>query len=559
MNAPQFEIGKVTIGQLVDLMAAELGDNLALVYHERGIRYNYREFRDICNQVAKGFMAMGIQKGENVSIWANNVCEWVLAQFGSAKMGAVLVTVNTNYRSFELEYLLKQSDSTTVILVHGVRQQNEYVNIMYELCPELKQCAPGQLNSARLPKLKNVIYIGDNKMPGMYNWSDLYELGRQVTDEELKARESSLHPDDVINMQYTSGTTGFPKGVMLTHTNISGNAFSMAECMKLTPDDCLCIPVPLFHCFGCVIGTMCCVVTGGAMAPVESFNAKKVLETVEVNRCTAVHGVPTMFIAELEEMEKNKYDTSSLRTGAMAGAPCPIEVMKSVVNKMGASEICITYGQTEASPGITNTRTTDPIELRVSTVGRALPNVEVKIVNPETGEEVPHGVQGELCTRGYHVMKGYYNMPEATAQAVDIEGWLHTGDLAVMDENSYCKITGRLKDMIIRGGENIYPREIEEFLYTNPKIKDIQVVGVPSRKYGEEVVAFIQLKPGETADEAEIKQFCGGKIARHKIPAFIIFIDEYPTTASGKIQKYKLRETATGILGREEDANIETA
>ncbi|AGL01364.1 AMP-binding protein [Desulfoscipio gibsoniae] len=559
MNVPQFEIGKITIGQLVDLMAAELGDNLALAYHERDIKYSYRKFRDICIQVAKGLMALGIEKGEHVSIWANNVQEWVLTQFGSAKIGAVLVTVNTSYRVFELEYLLKQSDSTTIILVNGVKQPNEYLNIMYELCPELNSCAPGQLKCARLPKLKNVIYIGEEKMPGMYNWADLYELGKQIADEEFVNRESSLHPDEVINMQYTSGTTGFPKGVMLTHTNIIGNAFSQAECLNFTPDDCLCIPVPFFHCFGCVMGTMLCVVSGAAMAPVESFNAKNVLETVERNSCTALHGVPTMFIAELEEMEKNKYNTNALRTGIMAGSPCPIEVMKSVVNKMGASEICITYGQTEASPGITMTRATDPIQLRVSTVGRALPNVEVKIVDPETGEELLPGMQGELCTRGYHVMKGYYKMPEATAQTVDREAWLHTGDLAVMDENGYCKITGRLKDMIIRGGENIYPREIEEFLYTNPKIKDVQVVGVPSERYGEEVVAFVQLKPGEIAEEAEIKEFCNGKIARHKIPAFILFIGEYPSTASGKIQKYKLREMVTKVLGREEDAKIETA
>jgi fatty-acyl-CoA synthase len=559
MKAPQFEVGKITMGELVDLMADKLGDNLALMYPKRQIKLNYREFRDICNQVAKGFMALGIEKGEHISIWANNVPEWIYTQFGSAKMGAVLVTVNTNYRSFELEYLLKQSDSTTIILVNGVKQPDEYVNIMYELCPELKNCEPGKLNSARLPRLKNVIYIGREKMPGMYNWDDLIEMGKRISDEELISRQSSLHPDEVINMQYTSGTTGFPKGVMLTHTNIIGNALSQAECMNFSPDDCLCIPVPFFHCFGCVMGTLLCVVSGATMAPVESFNAVSVLETIETCKCTAVHGVPTMFIAELEEMEKNKYDTSSLRTGIMAGSPCPIEVMKAVVSKMGANEICITYGQTESSPGITMTRTTDPIELRVSTVGRALPNVEVKIVNPETGEELPPGVQGELCTRGYHVMKGYYNMPEATDQAIDSDGWLHTGDLAVMDENGYCKITGRLKDMIIRGGENIYPREIEEFLYTHPKIKDVQVVGVPSRKYGEEVVAFVQKKPGEICTEDEIKEFCKDKIARHKIPAFVIFVDEYPTTASGKIQKYKLRDTVVKILGREEDAKIETA
>lgn len=559
MKAPRFEVGKITMGELVDLMADKLGDNLALMYPRKQIKLNYREFRDICNQVAKGFMALGIEKGEHISIWANNVPEWVYTQFGSAKMGAVLVTVNTNYRSFELEYLLKQSDSTTIILVNGVKQPDEYVNIMYELCPELKECEPRQLRSARLPKLKNVVYIGKEKMPGMLNWDDLMEMGKKISDQELNSRQSSLHPDEVINMQYTSGTTGFPKGVMLTHTNIIGNALSQAECMNFSPDDCLCIPVPFFHCFGCVMGTLLCVVSGATMAPVESFSAVNVLETVQACKCTAVHGVPTMFIAELEEMERNKYDTSTLRTGIMAGSPCPIEIMKAVVNKMGAHEICITYGQTESSPGITMTRTTDPIELRVSTVGRALPNVEVKIVNPETGEDLPPGVQGELCTRGYHVMKGYYNMPEATAQAIDSDGWLHTGDLAVMDESGYCKITGRLKDMIIRGGENIYPREIEEFLYTHPGIKDAQVVGVPSRKYGEEVVAFVQTKQGMKLTEEEIKEFCKDKIARHKIPAFVIFVDEYPTTASGKIQKYKLRETAIKLLGREEDAKIETA
>ncbi|KJS13071.1 MAG: AMP-binding protein [Peptococcaceae bacterium BRH_c8a] len=559
MKGPQFEVGKVTIGQLVDLMAEQLEENIALMYPQRGIKYNYREFQGVCNKVAKGLMALGVQKGENISVWANNVPEWIYAQFGSAKMGAVLVTVNTNYRSFELEYLLKQSDSTTIILVNGIREKDEYVNIMYELCPELNSSEPGQLNCPRLPKLKNVIYIGEEKKPGMFNWDDLYEMGSQITDEELLAREAALDPDDVINMQYTSGTTGFPKGVMLTHTNVVGNAVSQAECQNFSPDDCLCIPVPFFHCFGCVMGTLLCLVSGATMAPVESFKAKTVLETVQACGATALHGVPTMFIAELEELEKNEYDTSTLRTGIMAGAPCPIEVMKAVVNKLGASEICITYGQTESSPGITMTRTDDPIELRVSTVGRALPNVEVKIVNPETGEEVAAGVQGELCTRGYHVMKGYYNMPEATTQAIDSDKWLHTGDLAIMDENGYCKITGRLKDMIIRGGENIYPREIEEFLYTNPKIKDIQVVGIPSRKYGEEVAAFIQVKAGETTTEDEIKEFCKGKIARHKIPAFILFVDEYPSTASGKIQKYKLREMATQKYGREEDAGIETA
>ncbi|MFZ5632514.1 MAG: AMP-binding protein [Bacillota bacterium] len=552
------EVGKITIGGLVDGMASRFPNNDALVYPDLGIRYSYEQFRQVCNRAAKGFMKLGLNKGDKISIWANNVPEWVIAQFSTGKMGAVLVTVNTNYRAFELDYLLKQSDSTTLVLIAGI-VGNEYLDMVYELCPELKECRPGELKSAKLPLLKNVIFIGKEKHPGMFTWDEVMAMADGVSDEELMARQASLDPHDVINMQYTSGTTGFPKGVMLTHTNLIGNALSLAECMAFSEKDRLCIPVPFFHCFGCVLGTLTCVVSGAAMIPVVAFKAQKVLETVEKERCTALHGVPTMFIAELEEMEKKAYDTSSLRTGIMAGAPCPIEVMKAVVNKMGAREICITYGQTEASPGITMTRTTDPIELRVSTVGKALPNVEVKIVDPATGETVPPGVQGELCTRGYHVMKGYYNMPEATASAIDGDGWLHTGDLAVMDENGYCKITGRLKDMIIRGGENIYPREIEEFLYTNPKIKDVQVVGVPSAKYGEEVVAFIQLKEGQTATEEEIKDYCRDKISRIKIPAFVLFTDAYPTTASGKIQKYKLREQATKMLGREKDAKIETA
>lgn len=553
------EVGQITIGGLLDEMATSYPDNDAMVYPFRGIRHTYTQFRDICNQAAKGFMKMGIKKGGHVAIWANNVPEWVITQFATGKMGAVLVTVNTNYRSFELEYLMKQSDSTTLLLVGGVKEKDEYLKIIYELCPELYSCQPGRLNSAKLPLLKNVIYLGEEKHPGMFTWPELMALGLEVADEDLGARQASMEPDDVINMQYTSGTTGFPKGVMLTHTNLIGNAHSQAECMNFSSKDRLCFPVPLFHCFGCVMSSLLSVVSGAAMIPVEVFHPVKVLESIQAERCTAVHGVPTMFITELAEMEKKQYDTSSLRTGIMAGAPCPIEVMKQVVNKMGAREICITYGQTESSPGITMTRTNDPLELRVSTVGKALPNVEVKIVNPETGGTVPPGIQGELCTKGYHVMKGYYNMPEATASAIDKEGWLHTGDLAVMDENGYCKITGRLKDMIIRGGENIYPREIEEFLYTHSKIKDVQIVGVPSEKYGEEVVAFIQLKEGEAANQEEIKEFCTGRISRFKIPSFILFVDEYPTTASGKIQKYRLRQQAIQSLGREKEAKIETA
>ena len=540
--------GKITIGQLIDLRAKENTKTEALVYSDLNLRYNYDDFRYVCNQAAKGLMKLGVQKGEHIAIWATNVPQWVITQFGSAKMGAVLVTVNTNYKIFELEYLLKQSDTTTLILIKGTKS-SDYISMLYQLCPELHSCKPGELKSQRLPFLKNIIVIDEKNYPGMFTWNELIEIGNTVTDEELAVRQDSLDPDDVISMMYTSGTTGFPKGVMLTHNNLIGNACSLAECMDFTEKDRLCIPVPFFHCFGCVLGTMACVVSGATMVPIVVFNPIKVLETIEKESCTAVHGVPTMFIMELEEMEKNQYDTSSLRTGIMAGSPCPIEVMKKVVDKMGVREITITYGQTEASPGITMTRTDDPLELRVTTVGRALPNVEVKIIDSETGKEVPRNTQGELCSRGYNTMKGYYKMIEATAAAIDNDGWLHTGDLAVMDEDGYCKITGRLKDMIIRGGENIYPREIEEFIYTHPKVKDVQVVGVPSEKYGEEVMAFIQIKPGNSITEEELKEYCREKIARYKIPKYIAFVDDYPITASGKIQKYKLRELAMELLG----------
>jgi len=545
MQKPDIEIGKTTIGNIVDMLADNLGDNSALEYLSLDIKYNFKEFRDLCDQVAKGLMALGIERGENVAIWANNIPEWVYTQYGSARMGAVLVTVNTSYRSAELEYLLEQSDTTTLILTGGVRDADEYLKVLNKVCPTLKDSEPGKFNDPKLPFLKNIIYMGKEKIPGMYNWDDIIEMGKTVSDAQVKERLDSLHPDDVINMQYTSGTTGFPKGVMLSHTNLIGNASSLATCMNLTPDDAMCIPVPFFHCFGCVIGTLCCMVSGATMAPVVAFTPVDVLKTVEASKCNALLGVPTMFIAEFEEMDKNSYDTSTLRTGVMAGSTCPIEVMKRVIEDMGAKEMTIVYGQTEASPGITQTRDNDSLELKTSTVGKALPNVEVKIIDPVTDKEMPVNEQGELCTRGYHVMKGYYKNEEATAQAIDKDGWLHTGDLATMDENGYCIITGRIKDMIIRGGENIYPREIEEFLYTFDKVRDVQVVGIPDTKYGEEVAAFIQLRPGETATEEEVKAFCKDQISYHKIPRFVFFIEDYPTTASGKIQKYKLRDMAT--------------
>ncbi|WP_053362956.1 AMP-binding protein [Bacillus sp. FJAT-27251] len=538
---------RMSVGQMLAERAREIPDQEALVYPDRGLRYTYREFNAVCDQVAKGLMALGIQKGENVAVWATNTPEWVSLQFGTGKMGAVLVTVNTNYRSSELEYLLRQSDSTTLFLIEDYRG-NSYIDTIFELCPELKTCEPGKLESKRLPLLKNVIVLSENKYDGVFNWSDILEMAGKTNNEELQARQDSLDYNDVINMQYTSGTTGFPKGVMLTHRNLVNNAYNIARCMELTVADRLCIPVPFFHCFGCVIGTLACVSVGATMVPVQEFEPEQVLKTVEQEKCTALHGVPTMFIAELNHPNFEKYDLTSLRTGVMAGSNCPIEVMKNVMNKMNMREITICYGQTESSPVITQTRTNDPVELRVETVGRALPDVEVKIVEPGTSRELPYNTQGELCTRGYHVMKGYYRNPDATREAIDEDGWLHTGDLAVMDENGYCRITGRLKDMIIRGGENIYPREIEEFLYTHPKVLDAQVVGVPDEKYGEEVMAWIILKEGVTATAEEIKEYFTGKISRHKIPRHIFFTDAYPMTASGKIQKFKLREQSINQL-----------
>lgn len=544
------ELLNLTVGRLLEEKANLHPDHEAVVYTELGLRMNYRQFDDYCRKAAKGLMKLGLEKGEHIAAWSTNTPEWLTTQFATGKMGAVLVTVNTNYRTTELEYLLKQSDATTIILMEQYRDAS-YIDMLYEIAPELKTSEPGCLQSDRLPFLKNVIVLGEKRFPGTFSWDDLLTLGETLEDDQLNQRMNELDPDDVINMQYTSGTTGFPKGVMLTHTNVVNNAFNIASCMQLTRRDRLCIPVPFFHCFGCVIGTLACVSVGATMVPVQEFSTKGVLKTVQDEKCTALHGVPTMFIAELNEPDFSQYDLSTLRTGVMAGSNCPIEVMKAVIEKMGMNEITICYGQTEASPVVTQTRTDDPIELRVESVGKALPNVEVKIVEPGTSREVPYGVQGELCTRGYQVMKGYYKNPEASREAIDEEGWLHTGDLAVMDENGYCRITGRLKDMIIRGGENIYPREIEEFLYSHPSILDVQVVGVPDAVFGEEVVAWIILKEGESVSNEEIRAFCNGKISRHKIPRYFEFTDAYPMTASGKIQKFRLREQTIEIIEKE--------
>ncbi|HET7628436.1 MAG TPA: AMP-binding protein [Bacillales bacterium] len=530
-----------TVGGLLREKANELPDHEAIVYPEHGIRYTYKEFYELSGKVAKSLMALGIEKGDHVAVWATNVPEWLLLQFGTARAGAVLVTVNTSYQAKELDYLLRQSDSKVLFLVEGYKD-NSYVKMAEAIIQEGKEA---------FPSLEHFVFLDGGKVHpprGMIGWTEFLTSAKKISDEALHDRESELHEHDVINMQYTSGTTGFPKGVMLTHFNIVNNAYSIAQAMRLGLEDRMCIPVPFFHCFGCVLGTLAAVSVGATMVPVVEFSPKDVLATVEAEKCTALHGVPTMFIAELNTEGFANYDLSSLRTGIMAGSPCPIEVMKKVINEIGMAEITIAYGQTESSPVITQTRTDDPIDRRVNTVGRALPGIEVKIIDPVSGEEAAPGEQGELCTRGYHVMKGYYKMEEETRRAIDEGGWLHTGDMAAMDESGYVRITGRLKDMIIRGGENIYPREIEEFLYEHPDVLDVQVVGTPDEKYGEKVVACVRKRPNSKVTEEEIRNFCQGKISRFKIPEYIMFVDEYPMTASGKIQKFKLREQVKSML-----------
>lgn len=547
-----------TIGEYLDKIAELYPDTEALVDPDKNFRKTYKEFNELCRTVAKGFMALGIKRGDHLAIWATNYPEWVLTQFATAKMGAVMITVNTNYKIFELEFLLRQSDTQTLIMNRGFKD-SDYVKIINELCPELATSKPGELSSERLPHLKNLIYLDEDTPNGMFNWQYLYELAEQVSDEELDARQASLDKDDVINMQYTSGTTGFPKGVMLTHYNILNNGKSIGDNMKLTEKDRVLIHVPLFHCFGCVLGTMASMTHGSTMVLRNHFNPIKAMEIIQSEKCTGLHGVPTMFISILENENFDKYDFSTLRTGIMAGSPCPVKTMQQTIDDLGMHDITIVYGQTESSPGCTMTSVDDSIEHRVNTVGRVLPNIEAKIVDPETGEDLPPNTNGEFVVRGYNVMKGYYKLPEATAQVIDEDGWLHTGDIASMDEDGYYKITGRLKDMIIRGGENIYPKEIEECLYTNEAISDVQVIGVPSEVYGEEIMACVILKDNYQRTEEEIKNFVLERMARHKVPKYVWMIDEFPMTASGKIKKFELQDKAIVKFGLQDAADIETA
>lgn len=556
MNNPKYI--EQTLGEYLTAVAKKYPDRTAIRYNDRDYCRTWKELDEEAERIARGFLQIGIGRGDHVAIWATNVPQWFLTLFACAKIGAVLVTVNTNYKVFEAEYLLRQSDTKALVLIEGTKHVN-YCDIIEELCPELAGCEPGKLSASRLPCLRAVIHAGEAKRPGMLNWSELEVLGKSCTDSAYVAASSGISCHDVTNMQYTSGTTGFPKGVMLTHYNILNNGRNIGDGMGFTPDDRLCICVPLFHCFGLVLAIMASLTHASTMIPVEVYSPSKVLKALSEEKCTAVHGVPTMFIAMLEREDFDTYDLSALRTGIMAGSPCPIKVMREVVDRMHMRDIVIVYGQTEASPGCTMTTTSDSIEKRVTTVGRSFPGVETKIVDPETGKTLGPGKQGEFCARGYNIMKGYYKMEEATRQAIDEDGWLHSGDLAEVDEDGYYKITGRIKDMIIRGGENIYPKEIEEFLYTKDYIRDVQVIGVPSAAYGEEVCACVILKEGETVTEEDIKNDVRGHMAKHKVPSYVLFMDSFFMTASGKIQKFKLREYAIEKLSLQDASKIETA
>ena len=538
-----FELREKTLGQILDETVARFPDQDALVYADRGYRQTWREFADTVDAFAKGLMALGVNKGEKVAVWATNVPYWVTLQFATAKIGAILITVNTNYREHELRYLLNHSECENIFLIDTLRD-HAFVDTLYAIAPELRRQGRSQLRCAALPHLKRVCYLGAEKFRGMYSVPEILGMAVMVSDDDYRARQAELDPWDVINMQYTSGTTGFPKGVMLTHVGVGLNGYWIGRNMGFTEKDRLCLCVPLFHCFGCVLGVMACVNHGACMVIVEKFNPLAVLAAVDGERCTALHGVPTMFLAELEHKLFKRFDVSSLRTGIMAGSTCPEPLMRRVVEEMNMKDITICYGLTEGSPVMTQSDVNDPLSLRCETVGCAMPGIEVRVADPETCEELPRGQVGEILCRGYNIMKGYYKMPEETARTISPDGWLHSGDLGIMDEAGYVRVTGRIKDMIIRGGENVYPREVEEFLMGMPDVMDVQVVGVPSRKYGEEVAAFIIPRKGATIAPEDVRAFCRGQIAWYKIPRHIAVVDAFPLTASGKIQKFRLREMA---------------
>ena len=537
----QFVLREKTLGQILDETVARFPDREALVYADRNYRKTWSQFAEDVDTLARGLMALGVQKGEKVAVWATNVPYWVTLQFATAKIGAVLLTVNTNYREHELRYLLKQSECENIFLIDSLRD-HDYVDTLYKIAPELRVQSRGDLRCRDLPHLKRVCFLGAEKYRGMYSIPEIMAMSVMVDDADYLARQRSLDPWDAINMQYTSGTTGFPKGVMLTHVGVGLNGYWIGRHQRFTEEDRVCLPVPLFHCFGCVLGVSACVNHGSCMVILESYNPLQVLAAVDSERCTALYGVPTMFLAELEHKLFKRFDVSSLRTGIMAGSVCPESLMRRVVDEMNMKEITICYGLTEASPVMTQSDVHDPLALRCETVGCAMPGIEVRVADPETCEELPRGEVGEILCRGYNVMKGYYNMPEETARTISPEGWLHSGDLGTMDENGYVRITGRIKDMIIRGGENVYPREVEEFLLTMDGVLDVQVVAVPSRKYGEEVGAFIVPRPGVELTKADIVGWCRQRLASYKVPRLVEFREELPKTIVGKVLRRALRE-----------------
>ena len=535
---------ELTLSQLLHEKTKADPEHEFMVYADRDLRFTYAKFNKRVDDLACGLYAIGVRKGDNVGIWATNVPDWLTYMFACARLGAVAVTVNTSYKLHELEYLVKQSDLTTLCLTDGVKDSN-YVQMIKELVPEIDEYERGCLKSKRFPCLRNVVFMGPEKFRGLYSTPELLLLGQHVDIKIIRDIEDSVTCEDVVNMQYTSGTTGFPKGVMLTSRNIINDGFIIGERMRYTEKDRLCLVVPLFHCFGIVLGVMAVLTHGGTHVLLESFDPLVALASIQKEKCTSLYGVPTMFISELNHPMFSMFDLTSLRTGIMAGSGVPVELMKRVNDEMHMPEITSVYGLTETSPGMTQSHWNDSLEVRATTVGDAFEGIDVKVLDPETGKECPVGVQGEMCCKGWNVMKGYYKMPEATAETIDKNGFLHSGDLGVKDENGNFKITGRIKDMIIRGGENIYPREIEEFLIQIPEIKDIQVAGVKSERYGEITGAFIILHEGKTLKEEDIIEFCRGKLAKFKWPQLVMFLDEFPMTGSGKIQKFKLTEIGT--------------
>jgi fatty-acyl-CoA synthase len=541
-----------TIGVHFDQAVARWPESAALVVRHQGVRWTYRELQRQVDACAAGLLALGLEPGDRVGLWSPNNAEWVVTQFATAKAGLILVNINPAYRLTELEYALNKVGCKGLITAAAFKS-SDYIDMLRQLAPELDACPPGELHAARLPALRTVICLANAPIPGMVRFADVPAMAGTVHWQRLAHLAPLLQFDDPINIQFTSGTTGAPKGATLTHHNVLNNGFFIGEAMRLTVHDRLCIPVPLYHCFGMVLGNLACITHGAAMIyPAEAFEPLAVLETVAAERCTALHGVPTMFIAELDHPEFARFDLSSLRTGIMAGAPCPIEVMKRVNQAMHMEQITIAYGMTETSPVSFQSAVDDALERRVSTVGRVQPHIEVKIVDTD-GRIVPPGTPGELLTRGYCVMRGYWNDPARTAEAIDTAGWMHTGDLATLDAEGYGNIVGRIKDMVIRGGENVYPREIEEFLYRHPKVQDVQIFGVPDARYGEELCAWIRLQEGVTATPDDIRTFCRGQIAHYKIPRYIKFVDAFPMTVTGKIQKFIMREQMIAELGLQEE------